>query len=412
MRFQDRLALTLLAMLAALAGCTPKHIPCAPPPETVYLPTKERPISHIYQSSRLTGLVFGGEDGTGRNILRRSDDMAAMAVCPNGPLAAALSWDSKTGRAWVTFYNVSAQVIAKVDLPDKAPDYCWGGNLFLGPRGEAIVQAIPLPPPFSVLATHAMPFDPGKPPPPCNYYYVNTKGAALPLALEQQGKACFTVSSGFAFLVPTLCVSANEPSTCRLMRYTAPNELAWVVEVKAESFVSDMPQAQDSGFDVALVLRWGFLRFRSDGTWEYQKRPRDQFAKENPGYAERAGGFYEKEYLGKALDQFAAFASPTRQELEAVQKELRRFIYNFLEALVADEDCLTPEHHRDCLARLDEAVRPLLSEAKYQKFIEWRSDETGATNAMAFLFKAPDPKHYEDRYTVTTITPAKTFRLK
>ncbi|MFP4052962.1 MAG: hypothetical protein ACLFV7_03760, partial [Phycisphaerae bacterium] len=52
----------------------------------------------------------------------------------------------------------------------------------------------------------------------------------------------------------------------------------------------------------------------ADATTETADTP---FAEANPGYKKRAGEFYEKKYLGRALDQLAAAAELTDEQKTA-----------------------------------------------------------------------------------------------
>lgn len=109
------------------------------------------------------------------------------------------------------------------------------------------------------------------------------------------------------------------------------------------------------------------------------------FAKANPGYKERAGGFYEKEYLGRALDQLATAAELTDEQKAAARTILTAFIYDWLESYVGGNGHISMVNLSRCLALMDERFQGELSQAGHRAYLAWRKDETGGKNALAFL---------------------------
>jgi hypothetical protein len=113
--------------------------------------------------------------------------------------------------------------------------------------------------------------------------------------------------------------------------------------------------------------------------------PDNAFASNNPGYAERAGAFYEKEYLGKALDQLGAVVPLTDEQKLATRKILRAFVTDWLESYVSGDGHISNEDRERCLATMDAKFKGELSQAGYEAYLAWRKDETGGSNALAFL---------------------------
>jgi hypothetical protein len=129
------------------------------------------------------------------------------------------------------------------------------------------------------------------------------------------------------------------------------------------------------------------------------ERSDNAFARANPGYKERAGAFYEKEYLGKALDQLATAAELTVEQKMVARKILRTFIDDWLENYVTGNGHISRENLARCLALMDERFQDELSQAGHKAYLAWRKDETGGNNALAFLMNP--------RFAIQQ-TPAKT----
>jgi len=110
-----------------------------------------------------------------------------------------------------------------------------------------------------------------------------------------------------------------------------------------------------------------------------------EFRNNNPGYQERAGAFYELEYLPKAVSQLTKAAHLTEQETAAARKILRGFTYDFLERYVHGGGRIAREELMQCLAQMDQRMQLALPPAGFAAYLDWRKDETGADNAMAFL---------------------------
>ncbi len=116
--------------------------------------------------------------------------------------------------------------------------------------------------------------------------------------------------------------------------------------------------------------------------------PDNAFARANPNYRARAGAFYEKEYLGKALDQLAAAGQLTDAQKAVARRIVRGFIDDWLESYVSGDGRISRRDLARCLALMDERFREELSPAGYGAYLRWRKDETGDANALAFLMNS------------------------
>jgi hypothetical protein len=114
-------------------------------------------------------------------------------------------------------------------------------------------------------------------------------------------------------------------------------------------------------------------------------KPDNSFARNNPDYAERSGAFYEKEYLEKALEQMAAVVQLTDEQKSAARRTLRIFISDWLESYVRGDGHMSSENLERCLTAMDEKFKGELSQPGYEVYLTWRKDETGGSNALAFL---------------------------
>jgi len=144
------------------------------------------------------------------------------------------------------------------------------------------------------------------------------------------------------------------------------------------------------------------------------ERSDNSFASANPNYKERAGAFYEKEYLGKALDQLATAAELADEQKTAARKILRAFIDDWLENYVSGNGHISRENPARCLALMDERFQGELSQAGHEAYLAWRKDETGGNNALAFLMnprfaiqqtpaKTPEPNDATSLKTKSTL---------
>jgi len=114
----------------------------------------------------------------------------------------------------------------------------------------------------------------------------------------------------------------------------------------------------------------------------------NKFSRLNPGYKQGAGGFYEKEYLGKAVEQLAEAAGLTKEQLPFATAILRAYIYEYLDAKVRGGGSVPAEHVQRAFAAMDERFQGELKDEQYEKYLEWsRGRRTEAGNALGFLMR-------------------------
>ena len=112
--------------------------------------------------------------------------------------------------------------------------------------------------------------------------------------------------------------------------------------------------------------------------------PANEFAKLNPGYKQRVGLFYEKEYLPPASEQLAERLKLEPQQKQIATEILRCFIYDFLTAKVRDNGRITLEHLKATIAAMDAKFTNELPKGQFEVYTQWRNDNGGG-NAIAFL---------------------------
>lgn len=118
----------------------------------------------------------------------------------------------------------------------------------------------------------------------------------------------------------------------------------------------------------------------------------NEFSRANPGYRERAGAFYEKEHLGKAVEQLAEMAELNEQERTQAREILRQFIYDWLDTYVRNDGRMPEEERGKLVAAMDEKFGAKLETARFAAlYLRWRKDATGAKNTLAFLMRPSTP---------------------
>ena len=115
--------------------------------------------------------------------------------------------------------------------------------------------------------------------------------------------------------------------------------------------------------------------------------PARAFREANPGYAERAGAFYAKEYLPEAVDQLAG-AVDAGSELAATLREiLRGFIADWLDGYVEGGGNIDGAMLAATLERMDERMLAVLERGQFDRYWKWRIGEAKVGNALAFLIQ-------------------------
>jgi hypothetical protein len=116
------------------------------------------------------------------------------------------------------------------------------------------------------------------------------------------------------------------------------------------------------------------------------------FLRNNPGYRERAGAFYEKEYLPGAAAALARSVNHRRLPEEAARRLLRAYIYDWLAAYIEGEGAVPAAEQVRLLRDLDARVREALcDDAAYERYLKWRLRSQGGDNPLAFLMPPLGP---------------------
>lgn len=111
------------------------------------------------------------------------------------------------------------------------------------------------------------------------------------------------------------------------------------------------------------------------------------FKRSNPGYRERAGKFYEKDYLPGAIKGLQAAFAPQQLDTGAAGNILTNLIYDFLDQYIAAGTGLTRRNHAAVIAKLDAEVHRLIDDPAIAKRYErWKADTDPAfPNPLSFL---------------------------
>ncbi len=111
----------------------------------------------------------------------------------------------------------------------------------------------------------------------------------------------------------------------------------------------------------------------------------NDYTKQDPYYKQRAGTFYETEYLGfSAAKLFKLLDLENRKRVGALDI-LRGFIYDWLDFCVRDGGRITAEHHTEAATAMDAKFRRLLTPLQYKIYEVWRDDGTREVNTLYFL---------------------------
>jgi HEAT repeat protein len=137
-----------------------------------------------------------------------------------------------------------------------------------------------------------------------------------------------------------------------------------------------------------------------------------EFSRLNPNYRDRAGAFYELEYLGKAVEQLAKTTDLPEQDREKVRAILRTFICDWLDSYVKGGGSISPQDLKRHLAVMDERFQGELAPSQYRAYLAWRSDANRAQNPLAFLMVPPPPSPAAPKEQANAATAAKDMVAK
>jgi hypothetical protein len=109
------------------------------------------------------------------------------------------------------------------------------------------------------------------------------------------------------------------------------------------------------------------------------------FLRDNPDYKQRAGSFYETNYVPLAIDSLRQTATLTDEQAVVARKVLTAFIYDWLDAYIRGGGYISSESHGLVVAAMDSQMKLALREPQFQKYLAWRKGESNRPNAVTFL---------------------------
>ena len=111
----------------------------------------------------------------------------------------------------------------------------------------------------------------------------------------------------------------------------------------------------------------------------------NSFTKLNPYYKQRAGTFYETEYLGFSAAKLFKLLDLDNAKRVGALDILRGFIYEWLDFNVRDNGRITTEHCEEAVKSMNSKFERLLSPLQFKVYQVWRDDGTGEVNTLYFL---------------------------
>jgi hypothetical protein len=339
------------------------------------IPTSERPVALVYRGKDgVYDVVFGGQDGAGRKRLVADENTLTVRADPEFRTAAILRRSPDGKSAELAFYDCEGRQLRSV-----APTSILLGpgtryRMWAGSRGEAVVESRV--PPAYETPRDPHPVVPGR----RRVHWVRSDGTVREMEdFPPISELRFAAGSGFAV------IGSRRPGEQQLTRYSTDAVAAWRKEVSRCRGFRTAP----TGFDFSVILGRHTAHTRRDGSvlFEHAHYDPDLFRRCNPGYVERAGRGYEKDYLTKAVAQLAEAAELGRDERQLAEAYLKTFIYEWLEARVeyGPEEGIKARMP-GLLARLDERFRSVLDERRFAAYLQWRAPSN--RNALGFLFAA------------------------
>jgi len=364
-------------LLCALALCG-----CSPTPPVVgqgslavvsYVPTEQRPIvPAVGDASAL--LVFGGDDGQGRFILRKPVGLAGYGIRPDGHQAAVMTDDGI-----VRLYDKFGENIARIQLPQYAPprdDEQQSARLFIG-HGEQVIVSLGRHRRLPRQDHEWRPYQPV----PVHYmtWHVTVGGKPHVLDHELVLAATFLDKGRVAIIDgPDKAAPTTPDDYWQLTWYARPDKRAWQASFSDRPWLA--PEKSSDGVTVRLPGHWPLL-FSAEGKPAVRPPDVETLRKQNPDYVGRAGAHYEKEYLPPALSSLSQSLDLNARQRAAAEEALRQFIHDWLVMCVEDGFLILPEHQGRCLADLNERMHRILSPARFDAWSTWRD----SNHALRFL---------------------------
>jgi hypothetical protein len=329
-------------------------------------------VSAVGDASAL--LIFGGDDGLGRYVLRKPEGLTGYAIRPDGHQAAVMTDDGI-----VRFYDAFGESIARVRLPQYAPpgdDEQQSARLFVG-HGEQVIVSLAR---HKRLPRQDHEWRPHQPVPVHNMTWHVTAGGKPHVLHHELILAATFLDRGRVAIIdgPEKAAPTASNDRWQLTWYDGPGKRAWQADFSDRLWLA--PEKSSDGVTVRLPGHWPLV-FSAEGTTVVQPPDREGLRKQNPDYVGRAGAHYEREYLPSALSSLTQTLDLNRQQRTAAEKALTQFIHDWLVMSVEDGFLILPEHQDRCLTALDERMRHVLSPAQFETWPRWRE----SNHALRFL---------------------------
>ncbi len=271
------------------------------------------------------------------------------------------------GIVWL--YDKFGDDIARIQLPQYVPprdDEQQSARLFIGHEEQVIVSLAR----YKRLPRqdHAVrPYQPV----PIHYmtWHVMVGGESQVLDHELVLAATFLDKGRLAIIDgPERAASTAACDRWQLTWYDRPGKRAWQASFSDRPWLA--PGKSIDGVTVRLPGHWP-LRFSADGKWETCPPDKESLKKANANYVNRAGAFYEKEYLPPALANLSQALDLSGRQRSAAREALRQFIYDWLVLSVEDGFLILPEHQDRCLTDLDQRMRRVFLPAQFEAWLTW-----------------------------------------
>ena len=122
----------------------------------------------------------------------------------------------------------------------------------------------------------------------------------------------------------------------------------------------------------------------------------NDFTKQNPNYKERAGSFYEREYLPGSAEYLFEVCSIDAQLHPYVMEILRAFIYDWCDAYMRGNGGVSEEALEPIVTKMEERLLALMDAGQRERFPAWRHTKTGK-NKLKFIMGAGPKKQASEQ---------------
>ena len=110
----------------------------------------------------------------------------------------------------------------------------------------------------------------------------------------------------------------------------------------------------------------------------------NEFSRSNPHYKQRAGSFYERQYLPGTANYLFEVCSVEPNLHPYMMEILRAFIYDWCDAYTRGGGKVNTDTLAHIVRRMDGRILALLDEGQKERYPAWRNTNTGK-NSMRFL---------------------------